>query len=177
MPKSSDIIGYTFNAENFCPDCIIEVLPTGEGEAFDGWQLGAGVQMSTEDNLTEIAHAFQISRTAEHTFDSSEFPKVIFDSMIGDTEECACCGRELGNPDSFPTNPLITDVYHYGNERSVTTVRLRDLRAKLETDARFGATAQTLPARLENVASALRELEVTGRSDSWGWHTLTMEGH
>ena len=93
--KSVAIVGYTFRAETLCPDCTIKALPTGEGQAYDGWALAEGVHMSVEDNLNEIALAFGINRTDEHTFDSDDFPKVVFDVQLLDGETCDHCGREL----------------------------------------------------------------------------------
>lgn len=177
MTHATDIIWYAFRAEVFCPECIIDALPTGEGGEFEGWKLAAGIRMTTEQNLSEIAYAFQIDRMDETTFDSHDFPKVIFDSQVESFEPCATCGRDISDSDSVPTNPLVTDVYHYGNERTVTTLRYSELKIRLESDARYGANSETLAARLANVAAALRELETTGHSDSWGWHTLTLEGY
>lgn len=95
MTKAWGIAGYTFRADVYCPDCIIEALPTGEGEAYDGWALAPGAgPMSTEDNLNEIALAFGIDRQDERTFDSSDFPKVIFHSQV-EGDVCGHCGREL----------------------------------------------------------------------------------
>ena len=96
MTKAWDIVGYTFQADTYCPDCIIGALPTGEGQAYDGWALAPGADpMSTEDNLNEIAAAFQIDRQDERSFDSGDFPKVIFSSQIQDAEYCGHCGREI----------------------------------------------------------------------------------
>jgi hypothetical protein len=53
--------------------------------------------MSTEDNLHEIAAAFGIDWTDEDSFDSSEFPKVIFDSQLESDEYCGRCHRVLGD--------------------------------------------------------------------------------
>lgn len=86
------IIGYTFKAENFCPDCIIDQLPTGPDEAYDGWALAEGVRMPVEANLNEIAYAFGIDRNDESTFDSGDFPKVILSS---ESEYCGACGGGL----------------------------------------------------------------------------------
>lgn len=85
------IIGYQYRADVYCPSCIIDALPTGEGEAFDGWRDVSGT-MSTEENLSEIAQAFGIDRQDEHTYDSDDFPKVIFadDDLIAD------CGNACG---------------------------------------------------------------------------------
>jgi len=93
--SAADIVAYTFNADTYCPDCIIDALPTGDGQAFDGWKLAAGVVMTVEDNLAEIAHAFSIDRMDEWSYDSGDFPKVVFESQIEDVEHCGGCGREL----------------------------------------------------------------------------------
>lgn len=92
---ATEIVGYTFNADIYCPECVVEMLPTGEGEAYDGWALAHGVRMSTEDNLTELALAFGIDRMEERTFDSDEFPKVIFACQVEDPEYCGRCHRDL----------------------------------------------------------------------------------
>jgi hypothetical protein len=176
MTHASEIIGYSFNGSTYCPDCIIEALPTGPGQPYDGWSLADGVRMSVEDNLSQIAYAFQIERTDESSFDSHDFPKVIFNSQVETEDYCATCGRDISDADSVPTNPLISDVWHYGNERSVTMLRYDALKTKLEAEARHGSTKDNVDARLANVAAALRELERTGTSNSWSWHTLTLEG-
>jgi hypothetical protein len=93
---ATDIVAYTFNAETLCPRCVIDKLPTGEGQAFDGWALAPGAApMSTEDNLNEIAMAFGIDRQDEYTFDSDDFPKVVFASQVLDGETCDGCHEEL----------------------------------------------------------------------------------
>jgi hypothetical protein len=92
---AADIVGYTYSADIYCPDCIVAALPTGDGEVFDGWKLADGVRMSVEDNLNEIAGAFGINRDDESSFDSGDFPKVIFASMAEDAETCGACGGDL----------------------------------------------------------------------------------
>lgn len=94
--KSWEIVGYTFQTDVYCwGDCVIRALPTGEGEPYDGWALADGVRMSTEDNLDELALAFGIDRNDEHSFDSGDFPKVIFADSVQDDERCCACGGEL----------------------------------------------------------------------------------
>jgi len=95
MSHSTDIVGYTYKADNYCTGCIIDALPTGEGEEFDGWKLTSGIRMSTEKNLTELAYAFGIDRNDEYSFDSSEFPKVIFAYMLDGPHYCSNCRCEL----------------------------------------------------------------------------------
>lgn len=91
------IVGYTFRADNWCTACIMGQLPTGEGEAFDGWALAEGAApMQPEDELNEIAAAFGIDRMDERTYDSGDFPKVIFAHQIDAlTESCGGCHAPL----------------------------------------------------------------------------------
>lgn len=90
------IVGYTFRAENLCPPCTIRSLPTGEGEAFDGWKDMSAPPVSAEENLDEIAVAFGIDRGNEWSFDSGDFPKVILSGMVEDDERCMSCDEVLG---------------------------------------------------------------------------------
>jgi hypothetical protein len=101
MSKATDIVAYTFQAEQYCPEHIIGALPTGEGEPFDGWALAEGAApMSAEENLNELAAAFGIDRMDEHSFDSGDFPKVVFDSQVEGVEWCAA-----GHPIGLAVNP------------------------------------------------------------------------
>jgi hypothetical protein len=92
--KAWEIVGYTYQAETLCPGCTIASLPTGPGEAFDGWRDVTG-RMSAEDNLSELACAFGIDRNDESSYDSDEFPKVVFASSVEGDETCDRCGGEL----------------------------------------------------------------------------------
>jgi hypothetical protein len=103
MSHSTDIVAYTYNAETYCPDCIIKILPTGDGQAFDGWAVAPELNMTTEHNLIEIAWAFGINRNDESSFDSDDFPKVVFDSQVEYSENCGNCGAEL--IEGLSTNP------------------------------------------------------------------------
>ena len=98
MSHSASIVGYTFNGNIVCPACIMHILPTGPGQPYDGWQLAPGIQMSTEDNLNEIAYAFGIDRQDETTFDSASldgFPKVVLGQMLEAGQCCDACQNEL----------------------------------------------------------------------------------
>lgn len=93
--KAYDIAGYTFAADIYCAGCIIGALPTGPGQAFDGWALAPRVSMTTEANLNEIATAFGIDRMDEHSFDSDAFPKVVFADQVEHDDRCGGCGEPL----------------------------------------------------------------------------------
>lgn len=90
--KTSDIVGYDYNGDTYCRDCIKEVLPTGEDQAYDGWADATG-RMDSEEFLEGIAQAFGIDRGDERTFESGDFPKVVFSSQIEGDENCGKCGR------------------------------------------------------------------------------------
>lgn len=88
--RADDVVGYVFRADVLCPPCTVR----SAGQPFDGWAVAPGVRMSVEDNLDEVAAAFGIERHAEHTFDSDDFPKVLFASDAHD-ETCGRCGTDL----------------------------------------------------------------------------------
>jgi hypothetical protein len=79
--SATDIVGYTYKCENYMPAQLIEVL-IAEGRA-----APAARGMRAEDVLDQIvaAEALDLDRMDEHSFDSGDFPKVIFESQI--TEE------------------------------------------------------------------------------------------
>lgn len=92
------IAGYTYRADTYCPPCVIVQLPTGPGGEFDGWALAHSADypaMDVEQNLDEIAFAFGIDRMDEWSFDSGDFPKVIFSTDTTEDDICGGCGRPL----------------------------------------------------------------------------------
>lgn len=90
--KGFDIVGYTYQAETYCPRCIIKAMGIDPREY---WVPEPGITPSTEDELAIIAPALGIDRLDEFTFDSGDFPKVIFASSIDEYETCAACGADL----------------------------------------------------------------------------------
>lgn len=92
---------YMFNAALWCENCIVGALPTGPGQAYDGWKLADGVKMDTESNLNEVAAAFGIDRKNESSFDSDEFPKGPYADGGGEADtaqHCDGCHCHLENP-------------------------------------------------------------------------------
>lgn len=92
--SSGDIAGYDYNADTYCRECIVKVLPTGPDGAYDGWADATGL-MGAEEFLQGIADAFGINREDERSFDSGDFPKVILEVMIEEPETCGNCGAEI----------------------------------------------------------------------------------
>lgn len=91
MAKSSDIAGYIYKADTYCPEHIIGAMTSTED--YEGWELAEGIEMGVEENLDNIAAHFSINRQDENSFDSEEFPKVIF----RDQADGSVCGYD-GEP-------------------------------------------------------------------------------
>lgn len=82
----TDIVGYSFNADEYCPSCTKGMFQ----------QYAPFAPTLTEDVLEAAAKALGIDRQDERSYDSSEFPKVIFGSDVeSDDERCGKCGESL----------------------------------------------------------------------------------
>lgn len=75
------VVGYTYRAANFCPEHIVAALTANPGDAGHG----AAVVHNIEDHLDVLARLAGIDRHDEDTYDSGDFPKVVFlDQLTGD---------------------------------------------------------------------------------------------
>lgn len=84
--KAWTIVGYTYAADNYCPDCIRDSFVT-----LSGWEVGR----TTEELLDHAADIRGIDRADEGSFDSGDFPKVILASMVETDERCGACHELL----------------------------------------------------------------------------------
>jgi hypothetical protein len=80
--KSYDVAGYTHTAEMLCLGCT--------ASRFSGNDVG-----DVEAVLDAVALERGINRQDEHSYDSDDFPKVVFVDQLGDGERCDSCGSEL----------------------------------------------------------------------------------
>jgi hypothetical protein len=88
MNKLYDIVGYTYRADIFCTDHIVQQID-GEASVDD-------VSGAVEEKLDYIATMFGIDRENERSFDSEDFPKVVFrDQVDPGIDRCSSCGEEL----------------------------------------------------------------------------------
>jgi hypothetical protein len=79
----TDIVGYTFNGDEYCPGCILNMF-------------GNVLDTSAEALMDREAAALGIDRQDERSYDSGDFPKVIFGSDVeSDEERCGGCGESL----------------------------------------------------------------------------------
>lgn len=70
--RATDIVAYTYQAENYTPAGIIEVMIA------DGLAAPAARDMDADTVLAQIAAANGIDRLDEESYDSGDFPKVVF---------------------------------------------------------------------------------------------------
>lgn len=88
MKTFDEITGYVFKAETFCPRCLKRKMYV------DGFIDKTLKSQSTEDMLDLLADDLKVNRNDEWTFDSDNFPKVIFKSdseLIPDF--CNACNK------------------------------------------------------------------------------------
>jgi len=83
LQKADTVVGYTFQAETLCKSCTYNA-------ALADWDPWVG----PEAELDAMAARMGIDREDQTTFDSDDFPKVIFASDV-DGDTCDGCGEEL----------------------------------------------------------------------------------
>jgi hypothetical protein len=94
--KSYAISGYAYQADLICTDCAraaaaFALAAPGEA-AFMGRPTDGD---NTEAFLDRWAASVGIDRMDERTYDSGDFPKVVFFDGLEGTETCGECGCEL----------------------------------------------------------------------------------
>jgi hypothetical protein len=86
-PKSYDIAAYTYAADLYCQVCIIPVLCNAE--------LIGDYANSAESVLDLLAPRMGIDRYEESSYDSGDFPKVVFNDQVSADDRCGSCGELL----------------------------------------------------------------------------------
>lgn len=87
--RSDTIVAYSYQADIYCPTCIVETM-IGQGIASP-----AARDMSEEAVMDQCAGAMAIDRMDEATFDSGEFPKIVFVDELKTDEHCGSCHEPL----------------------------------------------------------------------------------
>lgn len=91
--NATDIVAYTYQAETLCPRCV--VARTVKTKTLRDYILNEGADGEVERWLDSLAKMNGVDRQDEHSFDSGDFPKVVFADQIEDGETCHGCGDEL----------------------------------------------------------------------------------
>lgn len=86
MPRPDDVVAYTYKADLYCPEDALA----------RAWEGQAPLGVSVEQALGVLAHAKGIDWEDERTFDSGDFPKVVFRDQLEPGDCCGACGRLLG---------------------------------------------------------------------------------
>lgn len=84
MIRSHDIVAYTYRADVWCPDCI--------SREFGGL---SAPRLDAEGWLDRAARGTGLDRMDEASYDSGDFPKVVFADQIEDEEHCGQCGEAI----------------------------------------------------------------------------------
>lgn len=90
MSRPFDIVAYVYRADLYCPECLPDVMQR-RADLLDVYPAG----FNTEAWLDRCAEVLGIDREDESTFDSDDFPKVVFRDQLEDDERCGRCGRVL----------------------------------------------------------------------------------
>lgn len=96
--KSDTVVGYTYRAEIICPSCVVNtmaaLLPEADLPRLEALREEFGPSETAEGILAVASLMLGIDRMNESSYDSDEFPKVIFaDQAEGET--CDTCEEAL----------------------------------------------------------------------------------
>lgn len=92
--KSWTIVGYTYRAENWMPNAIVAQLTTNPGNVH---HKSASVP-NAEAHLDLLARIAHIDRYDESSYDSDDFPKVIFADSVEEGETFRDCDGSYVDP-------------------------------------------------------------------------------
>jgi hypothetical protein len=85
--NGSDITGYLFRGETFCPTCIHDL--------FVPFDWAGGSQHSTEEILDRVATEQGVNRHNEKSFGSRQFPQALYLDDVTRADLCFFCGTPL----------------------------------------------------------------------------------
>lgn len=90
--KAWTVVGYTYAADEYCTSCM-EDLAADAVAQLDPERI---IFPIGEDVIRLWARLRGIDYANESSYDSGDFPKVIFADMVeSDDEYCGCCHRPL----------------------------------------------------------------------------------
>lgn len=94
MSRATDVVAYTYDADTYCPDCTLALVKARHPLDYP---LSSTVQASdtAEDILRTVAKSLRLGNEDESSYDSDDFPKVVFSSQIDEPEHCGRCGEEI----------------------------------------------------------------------------------
>lgn len=81
-----DIVAYSYRADIYCPLCILSMC--NEPSEFEEYR-------DVECALADYALILGIDRYDEYSYDSGDFPKVVFRDSVEDPEYCGHCHEAI----------------------------------------------------------------------------------
>jgi hypothetical protein len=96
VARPDDIAAYDYKADRYCAACAVQhmknTLSAAEWERYrqSDWPV------TDEADLDVMAEIRGIDREDESTFDSDDFPKVVFRDMLQEDDRCGSCYARLG---------------------------------------------------------------------------------
>lgn len=82
-----DAIAWTYQADIYCPVCIVDLVATDYPESQD---VDLSNAFDTEDKLFKLAGHLKIDYTDEYSYDSDDFPKPVFQMNSEEVWEDHC---------------------------------------------------------------------------------------
>jgi hypothetical protein len=90
------VVAYCYKADVYCPDCVVEEVCRDAGiEPFDYLDAEIALDKIAEESVYCDNKWGGLDRYDEHTFDSDEFPKVVFSTSCNELEYCCICHGEI----------------------------------------------------------------------------------
>ena len=83
---------YQYKADIYCENCVLNAF-VGEDQAQRFLAANQGDVSKALDAIASIRH---INRYDERTFDLDDFPKVVLDINLQDSDDCQGCGTWVG---------------------------------------------------------------------------------
>jgi hypothetical protein len=158
---TTGIVGYTYRADNLTPENLIEQMVRA------GELSPAARDMNVEEALDQHAGANAIDREDEYSFDSDDFPKVIFESQVTVTDN-DWLGREYWSFPGFDDEPR-TD--NDALDQFAQTLEL----PTVETDALWEGTDYSLSASHNFAVVAANAIRLGIDLDSLGYPLPTQQ--
>jgi hypothetical protein len=95
MAQPFDVVGYAYHAALVCPACIVGLISGGE----DTEPMPVPAGLTAEKGLALLAERLGVDRMNESSYDSDDFPKVVFRDQLedADLDSCELCGTVLGD--------------------------------------------------------------------------------
>lgn len=79
---STDVVAYTYQADTYCPGCILTMLAAKHGVTPDA--------VDVEGALEEFAELDGMDYNDPYSYDSDDFPKVVFADSANDADYDHC---------------------------------------------------------------------------------------